>query len=110
MVRSKSEKILADLFYKKGIPYIYEPMLNLKNGHYIFPDFALLNLRKKKTIYWEHFGVISDSEYAAKSIRKLDEYERQGLISGDNLIFSTESTDNPLNTRLVEAKIDKFLF
>ena len=108
-VRSKSEKILADTFNKHGIPYVYEPMIKLKNGHILYPDFALLNVRKRKTIYWEHFGLINDQEYAQKSMKKLDEYERNGLLCGDNLIFSTESRENPLNLHLIEDKIRLFL-
>ncbi len=108
-VRSKSEKILADTFNKHGVPYVYEPMIKLKNGHTLFPDFALLNVRKRKTIYWEHFGLINDSEYAQRSMKKIDEYEKNGLICGDNLIFSTESHESPLNLHLIENKIRSFL-
>ena len=108
-VRSKSEKILADTFNKHSVPYVYEPMIKLNNGHTLFPDFALLNVRKRKTIYWEHFGLINDPEYTQKSMKKLDEYERNGLLCGDNLIFSTESRENPLNLHLIENKIRLFL-
>ena len=109
LVRSKSEKILADTFNKNDVPYVYEPMIKLKNGHTLFPDFALLNVRKRKTIYWEHFGLINDPEYAQRSMKKIDEYERNNLICGDNLIFSTESHESPLNLHLIENKIRLFL-
>jgi hypothetical protein len=64
-VRSKSEKILADLLYKMGIPYQYEVRLDLKTGR-IYPDFCLLHVRRRETSYWEHFGLIEQEQYAAK--------------------------------------------
>lgn len=108
-VRSKSEKILADIFNKHGIPYVYEPKLVLNNGHTVFPDFALLNIRKRKTVYWEHFGLISDPDYTVKCMAKLDEYERSGFVCGDNLIFSIESMNNPFYIRMMEKKIQLLL-
>ena len=108
MVRSKSEKIIADILFKHNIPYVYEPALKL-NGHVWFPDFAVLNVRKRKTIYWEHFGLISDSEYAEKNMRKILEYEEQGLICGDNLIFTMESSASPLSIKMIEKKINLML-
>lgn len=108
-VRSKSEKILADLFQKYEIPYAYEPQLCLENGKYFYPDFALLNVRTRKTIYWEHFGLITDGTYASKAMQKLHAYEKDGLIIGENLLFSMESEVNPLDVRSVECKIEKNL-
>lgn len=46
-VRSKSEKILGDGFRRMGIPYIYEPELELADGSRMYPDFALLHKRKR---------------------------------------------------------------
>lgn len=41
-VRSKSEKILADYFYRNGILYKYECPLYLKYFGTIYPDFTFL--------------------------------------------------------------------
>lgn len=45
-VRSKSEKILADMFYDYGIEYKYECPLHLKGYGIVYPDFTFLS---KKT-------------------------------------------------------------
>lgn len=45
IVRSKSEKIIADALDKFGVPYQYEPMLELGYST-IYPDFVVLNVRK----------------------------------------------------------------
>ena len=108
-VRSKSEKILADVFLKYGIPYVYEPQLCLENGKCFYPDFVLLNVRTRKTIYWEHFGLITDGTYASKAMQKLQAYEGDGLIVGENLVFSMESEEKLLDVRQVEEKIEKYL-
>ncbi|MCR5687199.1 MAG: hypothetical protein K6G58_04195 [Lachnospiraceae bacterium] len=108
-VRSKSEKILADLFGKNGIPYCYEPELILSDGRNFYPDFALLNLRTRKTVYWEHFGLVSDGEYALKSFWKLYKYEADGFEVGKDILFSVESENMPLNQRELEKKIKRFL-
>ncbi|SFH72967.1 hypothetical protein SAMN04487830_106120 [Pseudobutyrivibrio sp. OR37] len=63
MVRSKSEKIIADALEKYNVPYQYEPMLEL-GYNTIYPDFVVLNLRTRKTVYWEHLGLVSDIEYS----------------------------------------------
>lgn len=106
-VRSKSEKIIADLLDKYNIPYVYEPRLELNNMHTVYPDFATLNVRKKKTIYLEHLGLIDVEEYAAKNLQKIAEYEKAGYELGDTLIITTETGLNPLDSRLVESKILK---
>ncbi len=108
-VRSKSEKILADLFYKYEIPYVYEPLFELDDGGAMFPDFVLLNVQQRKTIYWEHFGLVTDAAYAIKTLSKLDAYERNGLEIGNTLLFSMESETSPLDIRMVEKKIKKCL-
>ncbi|MCR5499216.1 MAG: hypothetical protein K6F31_02335 [Acetatifactor sp.] len=107
-VRSKSEKILADLFHSMDIPYQYEPLLELQGYLTVYPDFVLLNVKNRKTYYWEHFGLTDDPEYAQKAFRKLEMYEANGLFVGKNLITSMESTDHPLNIKTVKEKISQY--
>ena len=60
-------------------------------------------------MYWEHFGLISDGEYATKSFAKLYAYEEIGLDIGKDVLFTVESPDIPLNLSAVEEKIQKYL-
>ncbi len=108
-VRSKSEKILADLFEKHEIPYIYEPQIKIDSEKKLYPDFALLNVRTRKTVYWEHFGLISDGEYAKNALSKLNLYEQVGVEVGNNLIITMESGKSPLNIKLIMEKIRRHL-
>ena len=50
-VRSKSEKIMADYFYRNGIEYKYECPLYLKGMGIVYPDFTFLS--KKTGITYE---------------------------------------------------------
>lgn len=107
-VRSKSEKIIADALDKFKVPYQYEPMLELGYST-VYPDFVTLNLRTKRTVYWEHLGIVSDLEYATKNFSKIQIYEREGFLLGKDLITTMESSDRILDVRLVEKKIKEFL-
>ena len=108
MVRSKSEKIIADALEKYNVPYQYEPMLEL-GYNTIYPDFVALNLRTRKTIYWEHLGIVSDIEYATKNFKKIQGYEKNGYLLGRDLITTMESAEAPIDVKLVEKKIKEFL-
>ena len=108
-VRSKSEKIIADLLEKYKIPYRYEPLLKLSDGHCVFPDFAVLNVRRRKTIYWEHFGLITDGDYARKTLQKMSAYEESGYAIGEDVVFSMESEFMPLDVTQLDRKIKRHL-
>ncbi len=117
-VRSKSEIIIADLLSKEGIPYRYECPLELKvneaNGRKaltrtVYPDFTVLNVRTRKELYWEHFGIMDDPEYAEKALKKILLYEQNGIMIGHELIVTFESRLTPVNQQNVLAKIDIFL-
>ena len=69
----------------------------------------MLNIRTRKTIYWEHFGLISDEKYASNALEKLHIYEANGWTLGDNLLYSVESENIPLNIKLLEQKINDYL-
>jgi len=108
MVRSKSEKIIADALNKYSVPYRYEPMLEL-GYNTVYPDFVALNTRTKKTIYWEHLGILSDLEYATKNFKKIQAYEKYGYLQGRDLIITMEFKETPIDIKLIEEKIREFL-
>ena len=107
-VRSKSEKILADLFSSKGILYKYEAPLQI-NNFTIYPDFTFISPYNMEEIYWEHFGMIANENYAASMIKKLSLYEKNDIRLGDNLIISMESANSGLDLEWIESNIDFYL-
>lgn len=108
-VRSKTEKILADKFYSMGIPYRYEYPVNLKGYGTVYPDFVLLNVRERKEIYFEHFGMMAHPEYCQKAILKLENYARNGIYIGKNLLVTFETFRNPLDMKTVEQMLKEFI-
>lgn len=109
MVRSKSEKILADKFYDMGIEYKYECPLILKNGKKIYPDFTFLNPTSLEQIYWEHFGMMDDKTYAYSTLKKIELYHKNDIILGDRLIATFEYSNNNVNFDMADKLIEKFL-
>ena len=111
LVRSKSEVIIADRFYKAGIPYRYEQLLLLDKKTMLryYPDFTILNKRTRKIIYWEHLGKLGDQDYCAENLNKLEDYARHGIIQGKNLILTYECDGKPLSTTMLDILIKEYL-
>ena len=104
-VRSKSEKIIADKLYKENIAYRYEYPLTIQKYGLIYPDFTILDEKKRRNIILEHFGMMDNSEYANKAIAKLQTYAREGYILGDNLFITMETSEKPLDSRVLDGII-----
>lgn len=77
-VRSKSEKILADLFSSKNIFYKYECPLHLSNNIVFYPDFTFFLPPQNQEIYWEHFGLMDSPDYAINTIKKFAPMKKTG--------------------------------
>lgn len=105
-VKSKSEVIIADRLYAKGIPYKYEcPVLI---GEKVFhPDFTILRLSDRKILYHEHCGKMGDSGYVNDMIGRVNDYGRTGVFCGDRLFFSFESSDQPMDMSWLDDFIEK---
>ena len=108
-VRSKSEKILADYFFRNEIPYQYEKPLHLKGFGMIHPDFTFFSRRLRKEIYWEHDGRMDDPVYAQNAIRKIYAYEENGIYPGERLILTFETEKLVLDIRMVRRLAGKYL-
>lgn len=108
-VRSKSEKILADYFYRNGIEYKYECPLYLNGVGTVYPDFTFLSLQTGEEIYWEHNGMVDDPGYARKMVRKIQEYEKNGIFPGEGLILTYETEQMVLNTWKIEQLVNRYL-
>ncbi len=119
-VRSKSEVIIANTLKAAGVPYRYEfPLLMDKNAEdpdfpdYDFcrlhPDFYCLNLRTRQEFAWEHFGMMDDPEYAARTSEKLRLYAENGFFPGKNLIISMETSKKQLSSKMLKEIIRTYL-
>jgi len=78
-VRSKSEVIIADNLYARGLDYSYEAQL-LLGGVTRYPDFTLADAETGRTVYWEHLGLLHDPSYRSRWERKLAWYSDHGIL------------------------------
>lgn len=107
-VRSKSELLIAEMLKQKCIPFRYEMKLSLKDFT-VHPDFYCLNVRTRKEIVWEHFGLMNNEEYATNAVEKIYEYAASGYQLGKNFVATFETSKVPLNTKKVMKIIEDFL-
>lgn len=110
LARTKSEVLLADMYYELGIPYRYEAKLKLRNGVEKYPDFTLLDIKNRKLIYHEHLGLMDDDEYRYKNLRKLNEYRKSGIYPGKNMIITYEAEGSPLNIKDIRQMVKEMIF
>ena len=104
-VRSKSEKIIADMLFSEKIPYRYEYPIVLKGIGTVYPDFTVLKVKERKEEYWEHMGMMGNMEYSEKALHKIDIYMRNKISPGDRLILTHETSKRPLETAVIERLI-----
>ena len=108
-VRSKSEKILADYFYRKDILYKYEKPIYLKEYGTVYPDFTFLSSKTRQEMYWVHEGMMDNQEYARNAVRKIESYQKNGIYPGERLILTFETQQSMLNQNIVENLVEKYL-
>lgn len=95
-VRSKTEALIANMYYDLGIPYRYECPVVLSNGEKKYPDFTLLRPYDRKIFYHEHLGLLEDELYRKNFLTKVQDYTKSGIYLGDNLIITFDTDYAPL--------------
>lgn len=108
-MRSKSEVLIANSLFRKGILYKYEYPIKLCNGKIRYPDFTILNIKRRKIFYWEHLGKMGDNDYVIRNVRKISEYGKSGIVLGKNLVLTMETESIPLSTKDIENVINVIL-
>lgn len=108
-VRSKSEILIADALLRNNVPYLCEYPVYNHGVIFAAPDFKCLNVRLRKVYYWEHLGKLGDPGYANRNVKKLDKYALADDFDETELILTFETDSHPLNTRVIEEKIRKYL-
>ena len=68
-----------------------------------------MNVRKRKEFYLEHFGIMDDPEYSEKAIKKLEDYAKNKIYIGKNLLVTFETRHKPLEMKVVEQMIKEFI-
>ena len=74
----------------------------------IHPDFYILNVRLRKEIIWEHHGRMDDEGYAKDAVNRFNCYQKNGYVPGDNLIFTLETKDHPIDTGILKSMVERY--
>ena len=102
MVRSKSEVIIANMLYERGIPFKYEVPLYAPDGTFYIPDFTIT--WNGKEWYWEHLGMLDQEEYRNHWETKKEWYKKHRFI--DRLIVTDE--EDGIDSKKIEDIIKKY--
>ncbi|MEG1163916.1 MAG: hypothetical protein RSC31_05885 [Anaerovoracaceae bacterium] len=112
LMRSKSELLIAEQLHNLNIPFRYEELLRLPNlyGQYedLYPDFSFLSKENKK-FYWEHCGLMGNTEYLERFTHKVAVYHKNGICISNNLILTTDTNEGVLDTLMVKDIIEHFI-
>ena len=113
-VRSKSEMLIANKLYARGLCYFYEPKIMLTDHqtgmrYAAHPDFAVLIPHTRKEVLWEHLGMMDNADYVNQNLHRLRDYENCGFRHGDNLIVTYETLKAPLDSRYIDSVIKQCL-
>lgn len=104
MVRSKSERMIADFLTEHGIPFRYEAKL-LIDGRVFYPDFTIL-CEDGALLLWEHFGLMDQDAYFNHACEKIKAYRKKGYMQHTNLICTWE--EDLLQAEQLEKILERF--
>ena len=114
-LRSKSEVIIYELLLKNDLEPEYEYKLEI-DGQIKRPDFYIVDDDSGIDYYWEHLGMLNDSNYAQKWNEKLDWYKSKNILpieegGGDNgsLIITKDDAKGGISAKDI-AKIIEEVF
>jgi ATP-dependent DNA helicase RecQ len=102
MVRSKSEVIIANILFDRGVQFEYEAPLVVAGKQYS-PDFTIK--WKGRTYYWEHLGLLEQSDY--KSDWKAKETMYREHFPGQLITTEESAILSKVAERLVERHFRK---
>ena len=101
-VRSKSEVILYEHYTNHGLAFENESPLELGN-RIRHPDFKLLRKRDGKLFIHEHFGMLSDPDYYARSVNTICLYLEHGFFPYYNFICTFDYEDGSIDLTVVDS-------
>lgn len=116
LVRSKSEVIIADKLFARGVEYTYEKPLQLPKGRVRYPDFTITDHARGATFFWEHLGMLDNPGYMERWQRKLNEYLEAGIKPHEagggplgTLIITRDDANGGIDSLMITRLIDEVL-
>lgn len=118
LLRSKSELLIYQQLINNKIEPLYEKELIIKEVKKL-PDFTILSEYSNKIYYWEHCGMMHDSEYVSRWEDKYQWYRENEILpieegGGKNgILITTYDTPIEVNGKQIGAfsikQVDNFI-
>ncbi len=109
-VRSMAEYLIANSLLAAGIPYKYEFPYRAVDGHYLHPDFTVINKNTGEIFIWEHFGMMDKPDYVKNSfLYKINLYADDDIYIGKGLIATFTGYKQELKQEMIDAMISMYL-
>jgi len=112
-LRSKSEVIIDDALFSKGIDAVYEEPFFGKDGSMKLPDFTIENASTGQKIIWEHCGMMADEGYRQRWEEKKVWYQKNGVLPHEDgggevatLIVTFDDERGGIDGLQIDALID----
>ena len=107
IVRSKSEMLWDDILFDLALLFRYDSAIRLKSGRVIYADFVVLHPRENRLVIIEHFGKMSEPQYALDTLERIKNYADSGYTIGRDFFYTMESLDQPLTRPQVLATLQQ---
>lgn len=107
MVRSKSELVIANELFRRGITYDYEKQFlgSVGTGDR-WPDFSFVD-PAGDVLIWEHLGMLGRADYRRAWEEKRMWYANNGIEPGDRLFTTEDDLRGGLDAQTVAAVADQ---
>lgn len=106
-VRSKSEVIIANNLYTRGLQYRYEEITKI-GSHIFAPDFKILIPRVNKIKFLEHFGMMYDSKYRDHAFWKMSAYIENGYRPYEDVLFTFDDLNGNIDAKNLDILLTSF--
>jgi len=116
LLRSKSEVIIDDALFSKGIEAGYEIPFRGHDGNMTLPDFTIENASTGEKILWEHCGMMGVERYRRYWQSKEAWYRKNGVLpyqegGGEvaTLIATFDDERGGIDAQMIDSLIDQLL-
>ena len=109
--RSEAEREIAIFYTENGIPFKYEPELHIAGmNRPVYPDFVLHIPELETCKFHEHYGMMSFAKYVRDTKIKCSSYVDAGLLLDQDVFFTYNTEDQPLDIRYIAAKLNGIIY
>ncbi len=109
--RSDAEREIAIFYTETGIPFKYEPEMHLYGiNRPVYPDFVLYIPELETCKFHEHYGMMSFAKYIRDAKIKCSSYIDAGLLLDQDVFFTYNTEDQPLDIRYIAAKLNGIIY